>query len=125
MSDNTIIINIDELTSDDIPKLLEEKDILSKMEEGTNSTSTTKNEQIKPSVQLENYINLRGENNFDYDSEDENLLHLMDNMKIKEMPPFKKLEFKDVEYKINQCYSDINHKYSSDKKKHMKPTSII
>ena len=29
------------------------------------------------------------------------------------MPPFKKLEFKDVEYKINQSYSDINHKYSS------------
>jgi len=112
MIDNTIILNIDDLTND-IPKLLEDKDILSKMEEGTNSTSTTKNEQIKPSIQLENYINLRGDNNFDYESEDENLLNLMDNMRIKEMPPFKKLEFKDVEYKINQSYSDINHKYSS------------
>jgi hypothetical protein len=29
------------------------------------------------------------------------------------MPPYKKLEFKDVEYKINQAYYDINHKYSS------------
>ena len=37
----------------------------------------------------------------------------MDNMKIKDMAPFKKLEFKDVEYKINQSYSDINHTYSS------------
>jgi hypothetical protein len=114
MTDSTIILNIADLTCDDIPKLLEEKDILTKIEEGTNSTSTTKvNEQIKPSVQLENYINLKGDTNFDYDSEDENLLHLMDNMRIKEMPPFKKLEFKDVEYKINQSYSDINHKYSS------------
>ena len=119
MSDNNIILNIEDLIADDIPKLLEERDIFTKIEEGTNTTSTNStstnriNEQIKPSVQLENYINLRGDNNFDYDSEDENLLHLMDNMRIKEMPPFKKLEFKDVEYKINQSYSDINHKYSS------------
>ena len=61
MTDSTIILNIADLTCDDIPKLLEEKDILTKIEEGTNSTSTTKvNEQIKPSVQLENYINLKG-----------------------------------------------------------------
>jgi len=99
-------------SSDEIPKLLEDKDILLKMEEGTNSTSTNKNNEIiKPLNKLENYVNLK--NDFDYDSEDENLLHLMDNMKIKDMPPFKKLEFKDVEYKINQSYSDINHKYSS------------
>jgi len=38
---------------------------------------------------------------------------MMDNLRVKEMPPFKKLEFKDVEYKINQSYLDINHKYSS------------
>ena len=101
-------------TNDEIPRLLQDKDILSKMEEGTNSTSTNKNsdEIIKPLTKLENYINLKTDN-FDYDSEDENLLHLMDNMRIKDMPPFKKLEFKDVEYKINQSYSDINHKYSS------------
>jgi len=98
-----------------IPKLLEEKDILSKMEEGTNSTLTSKNNyQKKPLEELEKYINLRSDTgNFDYDSEDENLLHMMDNIKIKDMPPFKKLEFKDVEYKINQSYYDINHKYSS------------
>jgi hypothetical protein len=42
-----------------------------------------------------------------------NLLNMIDNVKIKNMPPFQKLEFKDVEYKINQIYSDINHKYSS------------
>lgn len=96
---------------DEIPKLLEDKDILSNMEEGTNSTLTNKNKT--PLEDLEKFINLREENHYDYDSEDENLLHMMDNMRIKNMPPFKKLEFKDVEYKINQLYYDINHKYSS------------
>jgi hypothetical protein len=106
-----ITLNTEEFL-DQIPKLLEDKDILIKMEEGTNITN--KNIEInKPLEALEKYINLRGDNNFDYDSEDENLLHLMNNIKIKDMPPFKKLEFKDVEYKINQSYSDINHKYSS------------
>jgi hypothetical protein len=111
-----ITINTEELTENTIPKLLEDKDILSKIEEGTNSTTSNTNKlngQIKPSEQLANYINLHSENTYDYDSEDENLLHLMENMRIKDMPPFKKLEFKDVEYKINQSYSDINHKYSS------------
>lgn len=109
-----IALNVNDI-NDEIPRLLQDKDILSKIEEGTNSTSTNKNanETIKPLTKLENYINLKNDSNFDYDSEDENLLHLMDNMRIKDMPPFKKLEFKDVEYKINQSYSDINHKYSS------------
>ena len=109
---------------EDVNEELEERGILKKMEEGTGtgtrtgtgtgSTLSTKyNDHLKPVKQLENYINLKTEHNYDYDSEDENLLHLMDNMRIKEMPPFKKLEFKDVEYKINQSYSDINHKYSS------------
>ena len=107
-----IILNTEELP-DEIPKLLEDKDILSKMEEGTNSTSTNKNtENNKPLEELAKYINLTGDH-IDYDSEDENLLHMMDNMRIKDMPPYKKLEFKDVEYKINQAYYDINHKYSS------------
>lgn len=96
--------------SDKIPQLLEDKDILLKMEEGT--TNKNADEVIKPIKKLENYINLKN-NSFDYDSEDENLLHLTDNMRMKDMPPFKKLEFKDVEYKINQSYSDVNHKYSS------------
>jgi len=110
-SSNSNIVLTKEESSDTIPKLLEDKDILLKLEEGTNSTST--NKVIKPIDQLEQFINIKNDGEYDYDSEDENLLHLMDNMKIKDMPPFKKLEFKDVEYKINQSYSDINHKYSS------------
>jgi len=96
-------------------KLIEYTDLFEKIEEGTyffkpdtNKIKTNKNTTIN----LENYINLNNDR-FDYDSEDENLLHLIDNMKIKEMPPFKKMEFKDVEYKIDKSYSDIHHKYSS------------
>lgn len=90
-----------------IPKLLKDSDILINMEEGINSTK-----QNKIVTKLDNYINLNTEQ-IDYNSEDENLLHLVENTKIKDMVPFKKIEFKDVEYKINQSYSDINHKYSS------------
>ena len=114
---NLNTVNLENGNSEKIPNLLLNKDILSKMEEGTNSTSTNKIIEIKnPLEELEKYINLKSNNNnnnFDYDSEDENLLHMMNNIKIKDMPPFKKLEFKDVEYKINQSYYDINHKYSS------------
>jgi hypothetical protein len=51
--------------------------------------------------------------NYEYESEDEHVLNLFDNIQIKNVPPFKKLEYKDVEYKINKVYSDINHSYSS------------
>jgi hypothetical protein len=111
-------------STNDIPKLLLEQDILSKIEEGTNSTSTSNNNNIKneeyenedkknynAELLLENYVTLN--NNYDYESEDENLLNMINNVKIKNSPPFQKLEFKDVEYKINELYSDINHKYSS------------
>ena len=104
---------ITEEIPDQIPKLLEERDILVNMEEGTNSSiSISYNEPPKIMADLEKYINLN-EDNINYESEDENLLHIMDNIKLKNMPPFKKIEFKDVEYKINQSYYDINHKYSS------------
>ena len=84
---------------------LEDKNILSQMEAGTNSLFKKK--------ELQTFINLKSDNHFDYCSEDENMLNLMDNIKIKDMPPFKKLELKDVEYKINKSYYDINHEYSS------------
>ena len=130
-----IIFAIEEIPHE-ISTKLEDNDILKKLEEGTNSTSTNKTHIYdnpykkleegtnststnkthiydNPYKELEQYINLNEGNNIDYDSEDENLIHIMDNIRIKDMPPFKKLEFKDVEYKINQSYYDINHKYSS------------
>ena len=101
-----ISLNItDEEEDSQISKLLEDKNILSEMEEGINNTFKQKD--------IQTFINLKSENNFDYCSEDENMLNLMDNIKIKDMPPFKKLELKDVEYKINKSYYDINHQYSS------------
>ena len=97
----TLTIRDEEENNSQISKLLEENDILSQLEEGTNK---------KP---LQTFINLKGEHNFDYCSEDETMLNLMDNIKNKDMPPFKKLELKDIEYKINKSYYDINHQYSS------------
>ena len=74
---------ITEEIPDQIPKLLEERDILVNMEEGTNSSiSISYNEPPKIMADLEKYINLN-EDNINYESEDENLLHIMDNIKLK------------------------------------------
>jgi len=114
-------INNDDI-NDGIPKLLEDKDILTRMEEGTNSNSNTNSNSAESStsttnhlnsgVEIPTYINLKCES-IDYDSEDENLLHMVSMNKNKGVLPYKKVDFKDVEYKINQYYYDINHKYSS------------
>ena len=78
--------------------------ILINMEEG-------KNDQVSSPSDDSNYYN--------YDSEDENLLHIFDNVRInpkaKDIPhyTYKKIDFKDVEYKINKSYAEINNKYSS------------
>jgi len=102
---NDIINDNVVLKVNDIP--LQDNDILSKIEDITNQPNDMYF-TYKPKLFLENYISLNQE--CDYQSEDENLLNLKDK---KNMAPFQKLEFKDVEYKINQAYSDINHKYSS------------
>ncbi len=111
-----IDIDYEDITNaTDVPKLLEKKDILEHLEEGTNtSKSDSIDDNKKHITDLTNYVNLRTAFAYDdYDSEDENLLNMVDNLKIKNMPPFKKLDFKDVEYRIDKAYSDINHKYSS------------
>ena len=99
------------LETEEIPKLLEENDILISLEEGTNTETTNKSNEAKPLEYVERYINLKC-NSMEYDSEDENLLHMIVHNKNNNNI-FKKLDFKDVEYKINQSYYDINHKYSS------------
>ena len=115
MTENNITINITDVnlneSSASIPKLLEDKDILSNMEEGTISSVASNISNQKK--ELNNFVSLMNIEQYDYDSEDENLLHLTENSRMKGFSPFKKLEFKDVEYRINKAYSDINHKYSS------------
>ena len=117
-----MLLDINELTNKDetenIPKLLQDKDILSlsRLEEGTNSSnnsnnSDTKKLKVNPISVLKNYLPEDDDNN--YHSEDENLITLTDNIRLKEISVFKKLEYKDVEYKIDKAYFDINHKYSS------------
>ena len=116
MDQENIILSINKDTEDsfdDIPKLLEDKDILGKLEEGTMHAELVSEKNTHNTAnELENYFNLNTEQ-YKYDSEDENLLHVTNNIKLKDMQIFKKLDFKDVEYKINQSYSDLNHKYSS------------
>jgi len=109
-------LNKNSKISDDnsIPKMLIEKDILSKFEGNSNNTnSNNENNQTDNSQCSDENIP------YNYDSEDENLLHIFDDVKInsktKELPKYtyKKIDYKEVEYKLNKSYSDINHKYSS------------
>ena len=115
MTEN-ILLGVDELTNggkmdnEDIPQLLHDKDIL---EDGTNSNSSSDRKKLRsnPITVLKNYLPEDDDNN--YHSEDENLITLTDNIRLKDISVFKKLEYKDVEYKIDKAYFDINHKYSS------------
>jgi hypothetical protein len=129
--DENILLNIeDKLTNFtnfdneniNIPQLLHEKDILSRLEDSnSNSNSNNSNNShnnsvkkvpnINPVTVLKNYLPEDDDNN--YHSEDENLITLTDNIRLKDISVFKKLEYKDVEYKIDKAYFDINHKYSS------------
>jgi hypothetical protein len=78
--------------------------ILVNMEEGKNEKASSPSDDS---------------NFYNYDSEDENLLHIFDDVRInpkaKDIPhyTYKKIDFKDVEYKINKSYAELNNKYSS------------
>lgn len=131
-------INIEDTETDSssstIPRLLHEKKILNKMSEDSNDSVKEKNnsevtekregrekkekekksrnsDKIKPINILKNY--LPNEREVNYHSEDENLITLTENIKLKDLAVFKKLDYKEVEYKIDKSYFDINHKYSS------------
>jgi hypothetical protein len=114
MAEN-LLLGIDEIeltNKRNIPQLLHDKDIL---EDGTNSNSSSDRKKpkvnVNPVTVLKNYLPEDDDNN--YHSEDENLITLTDNIRLKDISVFKKLEYKDVEYKIDKAYFDINHKYSS------------
>ena len=88
---------------------LQDNDIFNKMEEGVNKDPTTPKNKV--SINALNALNYDDNN---YSSEDENLITL-NNIGVlnKYDIPFKKLEYKEVEYRIDKAYFDINHKYSS------------
>ena len=93
-----------------VSNLLKEKNILTKMEEGL-----SKHQQINTKgIIFEDDDNTNSDEN-NYQSEDENLITLSANTVIikKEINSFKKLEYKEVEYRVDKAYFDINHKYSS------------
>jgi hypothetical protein len=111
MIENVALIT--EETDDNlIPQLLQENDILEKIEDGTNSNDSKKSKFDLLST-LKNFTHNDNDNENNYHSEDENLISLTENIKLKELSVFKKLDYKEVEYKIDKAYFDINHKYSS------------
>ena len=63
LEEDSVKLYMEEVTDITIPQLLEDKDILSKIEEGTKSTSSlninnlSPSSPVKPLEQLENYIN--------------------------------------------------------------------
>ena len=101
--------------------LLKEKDILTQMEEGFNKNINinTKTNTNNKGIIFDYDDSNSDENN--YQSEDENLITLSsnsitinkNNKKNNNEKGCKKLDYKDVEYRIDRAYFDINHKYSS------------
>jgi hypothetical protein len=106
-----IILNTEENNDNLIPQLLNDKDILEKLEdENSNGTNDSKRSKFDLLSSLKSFI---PDDDNNYHSEDENLITLTENIKLKELSVFKKLDYKDVEHKIDKSYFDINHKYSS------------
>jgi hypothetical protein len=110
-----------------VSELLKEKDIIKNMEEGLtneniNNNINNNNNKTKGGIIFDYDDSNSDENN--YQSEDENLITLTTNSvnhnmnmnlmnSVNTINSFKKLDYKDVEYRIERAYFDINHKYSS------------
>ena len=113
-----------------VSELLKEKDIIKNMEEGltneniNNNINNNTNNKTKGGIIFDYDDSNSDENN--YQSEDENLITLTTNSvnhnmnmnmnlmnSVNTINSFKKLDYKDVEYRIERAYFDINHKYSS------------
>ncbi len=126
---------VENKTMQDISHMLEENDILSNMEDGTSSIGT--NAAAAHHRHSSTYHHFSHE----VESDDDQLLSLFENagdvpsagggvvgggvedetvvqkqlykLPVMVLPPSGKLDFNDVEYKIDKTYSDINHQYSS------------
>jgi hypothetical protein len=105
--------------------LLKEKDILTQMEEGFNNNVIKTNTNTNNKNIIFDYDDSNSDEN-NYQSEDENLITLSSNSitinnnknnnnnnNNNNEKRCKKLDYKDVEYRIDRAYFDINHKYSS------------
>jgi hypothetical protein len=112
-----LYLKTEELIEANIVTELQDNEILNKMENGTNSINSINTDE-KPKSKMECKIEILNAQNYDnnYSSEDENLVTLnVNNSNIlgKNDIICRKLEYKDVEYRIDKAYFDINHKYSS------------
>lgn len=110
-----LYLKTEDLIEANIVTELKDNDILSNMEHGINNINTN---EITPKNKIECKIEVLNTLNYDnnYSSEDENLVTLnVNNANVlgKNDIICRKLEYKDVEYRIDKAYFDINHKYSS------------
>ena len=109
-----LYLKTEELIEANLVTELQDNEILNKMENGV----TNINADVKPKSNMGCKIEVLNTLNYDnnYSSEDENLVTLnVNNTNIlgKNDIICRKLEYKDVEYRIDKAYFDINHKYSS------------
>jgi hypothetical protein len=111
-----------------VSELLKEKDIIKNMEEGLTNGNVNGNNNTNNKTNggiIFDYDDSNSDEN-NYQSEDENLITLTTNSvnhnmnmnmnlmnSVNTINSFKKLDYKDVEYRIERAYFDINHKYSS------------
>lgn len=110
ISENDVNADVD-IGVVNIPQLLHDKKILTNW--NSELSSDTKRERGKPLPIFKGVLPENDIEDLNYHSEDENLITLTDNIRLKELSVFKKMDYKDVEYKIDKAYFDINHKYSS------------
>jgi len=88
-----------------------DNDLLNVMESGISVSEVNASITPKNKVTILNTNTNTNTNALNYESEDENLVTL--NCDLRNDIFCKKLEYKDVEYRIDKAYFDINHKYSS------------
>ena len=112
-----LYLKTEDLIEANIVAELKDNEILSNMEHGINNINSINTDEITPKNKM-GKIEILNAQNYDnnFSSEDENLVTLnVNNANVlgKNDIIFKKLEYKDVEYRIDKAYFDINHKYSS------------
>jgi len=103
---NTEQVNMEQILHD--KKILTnlDPDLSSDKSNSNSNSNNQKKQRIKSLSALDDFL---PDNDINYHSEDENLITLTDNIKLKDLPLFKKLDYKEVEYKIDKAYFDINH----------------
>ena len=77
------------------------------------ANNSVNGDHIHKEINLQRFVSLNPTESVEYDSDDETVFNLIGNGQLCGIDPKKKLDFKDVEYRMDKYYSDMNHTYSS------------